>query len=145
MEKTKADPYVSNLFTKKFVMGYRDYCLPNPEVKDIQSLIDHGEYKEALVRMIEYYDVGSAEGLRREIAELNHVIANQESDLKADRESLEAGLSEKAKYYDIAEEGMSLVKRFLDFPIRNSEIDCTPMRELLEDAEGFVNRHGQEF
>lgn len=134
------DNDLSTLFVKRFAVD-SSLSLPNVDAVYIRTLLENGSYKEACEKLIDYYGENSVTAMNWKIHDLKdeiHQIGNECDDL---RRSNEAEHREKVQFWEKAEQAARLVRRFLDFDIRGSSLDCIPMRELLEDAETFINNN----
>lgn len=139
-ENSNYDPYLSELF-KRTIRKESDSCEPE-ELRRIQMLIDTGNYKQALENLIlfvKYNDELEEEAVRLagQVCSLHDMVNEYSS------KTTEA-LNESIRYAGLAKEARTLVRRFLDFDLRDSDLDCLPWREVIEDAECFINKTEKE-
>lgn len=139
-ENSNYDPYLSELF-KRTIRKESDSCEPE-ELRRIQMLIDTGNYKQALENLILF--VKYNDELEEEASNLAGQVCSLHDMVNEYSEKTTAALHERARYAGLAKEARTLVRRFLDFDLRGSDIDCLPLREVLEDAEQFINRTDKE-
>ena len=136
----RPDPYLSNLFMRRF--GDIDRALPDVEAKQIRQAIDDADYRTACERLIEYFGEKSAKVLEERIAALNHSVACLHADIRELRQSNEAEHAEKLKYMDHSQRLLSLVDRLVQVVRATTDDDL--FKGLVEEAEEYMLMHKYE-
>ena len=136
------DAELTNKFTRKFG-DVGDHAMPNEDAKMIRTLIEDGDYRQALDRLIDYFGENSVQTLNWRIHELKGEIKSLEADNRDLERSNNAEHSEKVKYMDMAENGMDIIRDMLKLVV-NQPAGSQEEAELLSRAQNFVDRCRRE-
>ena len=133
------DPLISNLFMATFSMGAFKR-LPNMEAKYIQQLVNSGDYKMAVEKLLEYIKEHTDDMLEIKVADLESNNKGLQSEIHDLHVSNNAEHAEKVKYWNYATDLLHLVDRFIQ--IVGSYPDNTEFAlGTLHEARSFIAKN----
>lgn len=131
----KFDPYLS-LLVKTHLGGEMD-----EDGKEVQQLVDSGDYKGALVKLLSYYSWIRSERSRYE--RLHDDYKSLEEDYDSLENEKDQAEDEKGEAIDIANKAVDLLEEYLDLYDINGNPEGPKSEGLRRKINDFMDNEGE--